>query len=81
MVLKKPERCPNNPNFSSGPCKKRPGWTVEVLRKAILGRSHRTKVGQLKLAEAIDSTRDVLEIPSDYRIGIVPASDTGAVEM
>lgn len=72
---------PLNPNFSSGPCAKRPGWTVDALRDAPLGRSHRAKVGKTKLKEAIDLTRDVLEVPADYRIAIVPASDTGAVEM
>ncbi|MGQ3675076.1 phosphoserine transaminase [Xanthobacter sp. TB0139] len=72
---------PENPNFSSGPCAKRPGWTLEALADAPLGRSHRAKVGKAKLKEAIDLTREVLEVPADYRIGIVPASDTGAVEM
>lgn len=72
---------PNNPNFSSGPCAKRPGWTVEVLSNAPVGRSHRAKIGKSKLAQAIELTREVLEVPADYRIGIVPASDTGAVEM
>ena len=72
---------PNNPNFSSGPCAKRPGWTVEALADAPVGRSHRAKIGKAKLAEAINLTREVLEVPDNYRIGIVPASDTGAVEM
>lgn len=72
---------PNNPNFSSGPCTKRPGWTVEALSNAPVGRSHRAKIGKSKLAQAIELTREVLEVPADYRIGIVPASDTGAVEM
>ncbi|GLK82134.1 phosphoserine transaminase [Ancylobacter defluvii] len=72
---------PVNPNFSSGPCAKRPGWTLEALGDAPLGRSHRAKVGKAKLKLAIDLTREVLDIPADYRIGIVPASDTGAVEM
>ncbi|MBH9988717.1 phosphoserine transaminase [Bartonella sp. W8098] len=72
---------PNNPNFSSGPCAKRPGWTVEALANAPVGRSHRAKIGKAKLAEAINLTREVLEVPANYRIGIVPASDTGAVEM
>ncbi|WP_455482157.1 phosphoserine transaminase [Bartonella sp. B35(2025)] len=81
MLLKEPSRRPNNPNFSSGPCSKRPGWTIEVLKKALCGRSHRSKIAQLRLTETIDLTREVLEVPSDYRIGIVPASDTGAVEM
>ncbi|NMN57423.1 phosphoserine aminotransferase [Xanthobacter sp. SG618] len=76
-----PATRPENPNFSSGPCAKRPGWTLEGLSDAPLGRSHRAKVGKVKLKEAIDLTREVLEVPADYRIGIVPASDTGAVEM
>ena len=76
-----PATRPANPNFSSGPCAKRPGWALEGLSDAPLGRSHRAKVGKVKLKEAIDLTREVLEVPHDYRIGIVPASDTGAVEM
>ncbi|MBA5777254.1 phosphoserine transaminase [Stappia sp. F7233] len=72
---------PANPHFSSGPCAKRPGWTLEALSDASLGRSHRAKQGKAKLAEAIELTREVLQVPADYRIGIVPASDTGAVEM
>src|SRR5436190_21013368 len=72
---------PANPVFSSGPCAKRPGWSLEVLRDAALGRSHRAKIGKAKLKQAIDLTREVLEVPADYRIGIVPASDTGALEM
>ncbi|WP_455478732.1 phosphoserine transaminase [Bartonella sp. B10] len=81
IMLKEPSCRPNNPNFSSGPCSKRPGWTVEVLKNALCGRSHRSKIAQSRLAETINLTREVLEVPSDYRIGIVPASDTGAVEM
>jgi phosphoserine aminotransferase len=77
----KPIRRPLNPLFSSGPCAKRPGWSPEALDTSILGRSHRSKTGKAKLKEVIDLTRAVLGIPSDYRIGIVPASDTGAVEM
>ncbi|HUG62914.1 MAG TPA: phosphoserine transaminase [Methylomirabilota bacterium] len=72
---------PAVPHFSSGPCAKRPGWSVEVLKGAALGRSHRAKIGKTKLQTAIDLTRKVLDVPADYRIGIVPASDTGAVEM
>ena len=72
---------PACPNFSSGPCAKRPGWTVEALKGALVGRSHRAKPGKAKLQLAIDLTRDVLGVPADYKIGIVPASDTGAVEM
>ncbi|RJG43614.1 phosphoserine transaminase [Mesorhizobium sp. DCY119] len=80
-TLSAPGLRPANPNFSSGPCAKRPGWSLEGLRDAALGRSHRAKIGKSKLARAIDLTREVLQVPADYRIGIVPASDTGAVEM
>src|SRR3954452_7033909 len=81
MTAAKPASRPNVPHFSSGPCAKRPGWTPEKLNDAALGRSHRAKVGKAKLKLAIDLTREVLEVPAGYRIGIVPASDTGAVEM
>jgi phosphoserine aminotransferase len=81
MTVAKPAARPNVPHFSSGPCAKRPGWTPEKLKDAVLGRSHRAKVGKAKLKLAIEMTREVLEIPADYKIGIVPASDTGAVEM
>jgi len=77
----KPDVRPQNTHFSSGPCSKRPGWSLEALSDAPLGRSHRAKIGKTKLKQAIDLTREVLEVPADYRIGIVPASDTGAVEM
>jgi phosphoserine aminotransferase len=77
----KPSRRPSTPLFSSGPCAKRPGWSLEALEGALLGRSHRSKPGKAKLKEVIDLTRAILAIPGDYRIGIVPASDTGAVEM
>ncbi|MCG5475643.1 MAG: phosphoserine transaminase [Sinorhizobium fredii] len=77
----KPAVRPANTHFSSGPCAKRPGWTLEALSDAALGRSHRAKIGKTKLKQAIDLTREILEVPADYRIGIVPASDTGAVEM
>jgi phosphoserine aminotransferase len=77
----RPGTRPANPCFSSGPCAKRPGWNLKNLEKALLGRSHRSKPGKSRLAEAIDKTRTVLGVPADYRIGIVPASDTGAVEM
>ncbi|MBX8827020.1 phosphoserine transaminase [Ochrobactrum sp. SFR4] len=77
----KPDIRPANAQFSSGPCTKRPGWTLEALADAPLGRSHRAKLGKTKLKEAIDLTREILQVPADYRIGIVPASDTGAVEM
>jgi phosphoserine aminotransferase len=76
-----PATKPAVPHFSSGPCAKRPGWTVEALKGAALGRSHRAKIGKTKLQDAIELTRELLEVPADYRIGIVPASDTGAVEM
>jgi phosphoserine aminotransferase len=72
---------PAVPHFSSGPCAKRPGWSLQALTDAVLGRSHRSKIGKAKLKRAIDLTREILKVPSDYRIGIVPASDTGAVEM
>jgi phosphoserine aminotransferase len=72
---------PTTPHFSSGPCAKRPGWSLQALTDAALGRSHRAKLGKGKLKRAIDLTREILQVPSDYRIGIVPASDTGAVEM
>jgi len=77
----KPATRPARPEFSSGPCAKRPGWSLEGLADTPLGRSHRAKVGKDKLKLAIDLTREVLQVPADYRIGIVPASDTGAVEM
>ena len=72
---------PRVPHFSSGPCAKRPGWSLQNLSRAFLGRSHRAKDGKAKLKLAIDLTREVLQVPADYRIGIVPASDTGALEM
>ena len=77
----KPVVKPADPRFSAGPTKKRPGWTLDVLSDAALGRSHRSALGKSKLKEVIDLTREVLEVPDDYRIAIVPASDTGAVEM
>jgi len=72
---------PAVPHFSSGPCAKRPGWSLQALTDAALGRSHRAKLGKGKLKRAIDLTREILQVPADFRIGIVPASDTGAVEM
>jgi phosphoserine aminotransferase len=81
MSITRPKTRPANPNFSSGPCAKRPGWTVEALSDALVGRSHRSKPGKAKLRAVIDETRALLGIPDDYRVGIVPASDTGAVEM
>jgi len=76
-----PDTRPVDPRFSSGPTKKRPGWTLQALNGALLGRSHRSKPGKSKLKEAIDLTRTVLGVPADFKIAIVPASDTGAVEM
>jgi phosphoserine aminotransferase len=81
MAAIEPGIRPANPNFSSGPCAKRPGWNLQALQDAALGRSHRAKVGKTKLKLAIDLTREILQVPADYKIGIVPASDTGAVEM
>src|ERR1700684_1907684 len=81
MTIAKPSVRPSVPHFSSGPCAKRPGWTPQALADAFVGRSHRSKPGKAKLKRAIDLTREVLGVPADYRIGIVPASDTGAVEM
>jgi phosphoserine aminotransferase len=81
MTSAKPSVRPVVPHFSSGPCAKRPGWSVQNLSGAFVGRSHRSKPGKAKLKRAIDLTRDVLHVPADYRIGIVPASDTGAIEM
>ena len=81
MALTAPAARPANPRFSSGPCTKIPGFTLDMLSDAPLGRSHRATVGKAKLKEAIDLTRAILGVPADYRIGIVPASDTGAVEL
>jgi phosphoserine aminotransferase len=81
MTLAKPAVRPTVPHFSSGPCAKRPGWSPQNLNGALLGRSHRSKPGRAKLKRAIELTREVLQVPADYRIGIVPASDTGAMEM
>ncbi len=80
-TVKKPRHRPANPCFSSGPCAKRPGWTPETLAPALLGRSHRSPAGKAKLAEVIAWSRRLLEMPDDYRLAIVPASDTGAVEL
>ncbi|MEM9213796.1 MAG: phosphoserine transaminase [Cyanobacteria bacterium P01_F01_bin.150] len=79
--MTKPTQQPQNPNFSSGPCSKRPGWSVDALSSALMGRSHRSKPGKARLKEAIDRTRALLELPDDYLCGIVPASDTGAIEL
>ena len=81
MNVMKPGARPENPRFSSGPCTKRPGWSLQNLENASLGRSHRAKEGKARLKQAIELTREVLQVPDTYRIGIVPASDTGAVEM
>jgi phosphoserine aminotransferase len=81
MTIAMPGVRPAVPHFSSGPCAKRPGWTPQALTHATVGRSHRSKIGKAKLKRTIDLTREVLEVPPAYRIGIVPASDTGAVEM
>jgi len=78
--LAKPAIKPANPYFSSGPCKKRPGWSVEVLKGALLSRSHRSSEGKARLKLAIERTREVLGVPEAFRIGIMPASDTGAFE-
>lgn len=77
----KPIEKPKNPCFSSGPCAKRPGWSFDALQKASIGRSHRAKVGKQKLQDVIEKSRKILGIPAEYKIGIVPGSDTGAVEM
>ena len=77
----KPTQTPKNPCFSSGPCAKHPGWSLDALKKAAVGRSHRAKIGKTKLAEVIDRSKKLLGMPADYVLGIVPASDTGAVEM
>ncbi|MGB7098060.1 MAG: phosphoserine transaminase [Xanthobacteraceae bacterium] len=81
MTMAMPAVRPTVPHFSSGPCAKRPGWSLQALSNAFLGRSHRSKIGKARLKRAIDLTREVLGVPANYRIGIVPASDTGAVEM
>ncbi|MCZ6783695.1 MAG: phosphoserine transaminase [Proteobacteria bacterium] len=77
----KPERRPNRPHFSSGPCAKRPGWSLDALRGAAVGRSHRSVVARARIQEVLDRSRSILSIPDDYRVGLVPASGTGAVEM
>ena len=78
---KKPVLRPANPRFSSGPCAKRPGWSLEALKGALLGRNHRQPVTKARIALALQRTREILELPQDYRVALVPASDTGAVEM
>lgn len=79
--MTKPRVYPQNPNFSSGPCAKRPGWRIEALQSALVGRSHRSKPGKARLEETIKRSKAVLGMPADYLCGIVPASDTGAIEM
>ncbi len=81
MTATTPGMRPVIPHFSSGPCAKRPGWSLQALTDAALGRSHRSKIGKAKLRRAIELTREVLQVPQGFHIGIVPASDTGAVEM
>lgn len=81
MTITKPALRPDNPRFSSGPCAKNPSFDLVLLRDAPLGRSHRATIGRAKLKAAIEGTREILKIPHDYRIAIVPASDTGAIEM
>ena len=77
----RPQSRPHNPNFSSGPCAKRPGWTLEALSGAALGRSHRARPAKAKLAEIITRSAALLGMPADWRLAIVPGSDTGAVEL
>ena len=79
--MNKPNIKPNHPYFSSGPCSKRPGWSLDALSNAFLGRSHRAKIGKAKLNEVITKSKEVLELPDDYFVGIVPGSDTGAIEL
>ncbi len=81
MSIDRPRTRPANPRFSSGPCAKRPGWSLDALSGALLGRSHRSADGRARLREVIDRSRDLLGLPAEWRVGIVPASDTGAVEM
>lgn len=79
--MDKPSKKPANPNFSSGPCAKRPGWTTDALKDAFLGRSHRHKDGAARIKAVIEKQRELLGIPADYKVGVVPGSDTGAIEM
>ncbi|MCI5085549.1 MAG: phosphoserine transaminase [Rhodovulum sp.] len=81
MTIEQPAARPANPRFSSGPCAKNPAFSLDKLNDAALGRSHRAAIGKAKLKDAIETTREILGVPADYKIGIVPASDTGAVEM
>src|SRR3989304_8039989 len=77
----RPAAKPHNPCFSSGPCAKRPGWSLDVLKGALLGRSHRASAGVKKIQEVIEKSKAILGMPQDYRLALVPASDTGAIEM
>ena len=79
-MIKKPTTKPKNPNFSSGPCAKRPGWNIQNLKTDSLGRSHRAKLPKQRLAEVINLSKELLNIPSDYKVGIIAGSDTGAIE-
>ena len=79
--METPATRPSRPFYSSGPCAKRPGWSLESLQDAALGRSHRSKLGKAKLAAAIEKTSELLDLPEGYRVGIVPGSDTGGFEM
>src|SRR5260370_31264123 len=81
MTIAKPGVRPLVPHFSSGPCAKRPGWNLQALTDALISRSHRSKSARAKLKRAIELTRDILQVPAGHRVGIVPASDTGAAEM
>ena len=81
MTIEKPARRPANPHFSTGPTAKRPGWSPEILKNALVGRAHRSKPARARLKQAIDETRRILRVPAGHRIAIVPASDTGAMEM
>jgi phosphoserine aminotransferase len=81
MTATKPTVRPQNPCLGSGPCSKRPGWTPAVLEGALTGRSHRSKDGKARIQEVLDRSRKLLDMPEDYRIAVVPASDTGAMEM
>ena len=80
-MIEKPALRPANPRFSTGPTAKRPGWSPEVLKNALVGRSHRANPAKARLKKAIDETRRLLDIPAEHRVAIVPASDTGAMEM
>jgi len=80
-MIKRPDTKPSNPCFSSGPCAKRPGWSISNLQTFSLGRSHRSKIGKDKINELISLSRNILKLPNDYRLGVVAGSDTGAIEM